>query len=668
MGNDFELLYYSYKKYIFEFLKVGYLPLWSPSEGLGYSLIFNPFAQYFYPLSWLLYGLGFLIGDLSKHTYLLYTIFALSIYNVGQYLWLKKLNIDIKYSLIATIITCCGLKLTEVLRFPNAVHTLAWFPWILYAMTLSLNVKNNYKSILIIFFSTLFVLTAGYPYYILYGLLLFSGYFIFINTSVFRLKTVSSSKDLQKRLKVLFINLIPALLAFFIVLPWFLGVQEIMEITSNRNLNNINFSSIFSSYFLDHIGSWIFPPISIAEGYYYFGSVVSLIMIVYLLNFFLKKNKNKFEFHYILFFFILYLFVYQFSNAENSYLFKIIWNNFDLIKNFRNFARINVILIPLFAVIIAFSLRYFSDQKDQRKKFITSAIVVLTIFFLQIYFIEIYDNNNTYWETYQKKRLDYASNNIEIFSFLFNSYSNYIYTFFLFLSFLILNFLNIKKKNNLTKFFVVILVLCELFVLANIQWAIPKNYYDKNGYNNLSEKPMENLKFAFKNYRVATVTYGNVYFRNNRNFNVNHFDTGGIFSHTKLFNKYFERNGEIKKNVSTKDKKSIETLWGINSSKDKVFFSKSIKHKTISNFIDDVKNNKINSKIKIDEEKYNGDEITIYVTTNTKGYITFLDNWAPRWKVFINNNEKLIEKTLGTYKSVKIDIGNHKIKFKYEPW
>ena len=48
MGNDFELLYYSYKKYIFEFVKVGHFPLWSPSESLGYSLIFNPFAQYFY--------------------------------------------------------------------------------------------------------------------------------------------------------------------------------------------------------------------------------------------------------------------------------------------------------------------------------------------------------------------------------------------------------------------------------------------------------------------------------------------------------------------------------------------------------------------------------------------------------------------------------------------
>ena len=173
MGNDFELLYYSYKKYIFEFVKVGHFPLWSPSESLGYSLIFNPFAQYFYPLSWLLYILGFIFGDLSKHLYLLYTIFGLSIYNVGQYLWLRKLNIESKYCLIATLITCFGLKLTEILRFPNAIHALAWFPWILYAITLSVQNTKLIKSSILIFIFSSFILTAGYPYYILYGFILF---------------------------------------------------------------------------------------------------------------------------------------------------------------------------------------------------------------------------------------------------------------------------------------------------------------------------------------------------------------------------------------------------------------------------------------------------------------------------------------------------------------
>ena len=35
-----------------------------------------------------------------------------------------------------------------------------------------------------IFFSTLFVLTAGYPYYILYGVFFFSSYFAFISIAL----------------------------------------------------------------------------------------------------------------------------------------------------------------------------------------------------------------------------------------------------------------------------------------------------------------------------------------------------------------------------------------------------------------------------------------------------------------------------------------------------
>ena len=48
VGNDFELYYFTYKKYIFELLKLGHLPFWSPVEASGTSLIFNPLTQYFY--------------------------------------------------------------------------------------------------------------------------------------------------------------------------------------------------------------------------------------------------------------------------------------------------------------------------------------------------------------------------------------------------------------------------------------------------------------------------------------------------------------------------------------------------------------------------------------------------------------------------------------------
>ena len=90
MGNDFDLIYFSYKRYIAEMLSVGILPLWSPVDGNGFSLIFNPFAQYFYIPGWVLYLIHFVTKNLSLHTFLLYTIFGISIFSLGIFYLLKS--------------------------------------------------------------------------------------------------------------------------------------------------------------------------------------------------------------------------------------------------------------------------------------------------------------------------------------------------------------------------------------------------------------------------------------------------------------------------------------------------------------------------------------------------------------------------------------------------
>ncbi len=668
MGNDFELLYYSYKKYIFEFIRIGHFPLWSPSESLGYSLIFNPFAQYFYPLSWILYAISFVIGDLSKHTYLLYTIFGISIYNLGQYLWLRKLNIDIKYCLIATLITCLGLKINEILRFPNAIHSFCWFPWILYGMTISINKNQIIKSSLIIFFSTIFVLSAGYPYYILYGLILFSSYFFFISFSNVK-ELFYERNNIQNYLKFFLNNAIPPLLALIIISPWFMGINEAMEITRDRNLHDINFSFTLSSDLLDQIGSWIFPPISIAEGYYYFGSIVTILILFYIINFLLSKNKEKKEKYLLIFFLLFFILNYQFAASENSFLFKFFWEQFDLIKNFRSFSRINILLIPLFSVLICFSLKSLLERKYNVNFNYTIISLVFLILALQIYFIEYSGIENHYWNHWQSRRLEQASQDMSLFSFFFKSYDNYIYCFFAIVSALTLI---ISKKYNLEKVvptFIIILIVAELFILSNIQWAIPKNYYNTDNYNALSKTPLNDLRNSFNSNTVVTTVKGNTYFRNLRKFNVNYFDQFGVDAHTKLFDIYFDRNGVFKKNISSEIKQKINFFWSLENN-NKVFFSEKINYLKPENFVDDVLASKKNNKfdIVIDNQDYNGDEILISFKSNVEGYITFMDNWSPGWKAFINNEEVKLLKLFDAYKSVKTDIGTYKIKFKYDPW
>ena len=667
MGNDFELLYYSYKKYIFEFVKIGELPLWSPSEALGYTLIFNPFAQYFYLPSWLLYSLGLLIGDLSKHTYLLYTIFGLSIYNVGQYFWLRKLNIDKKYCLLATIITCFGLKLTEILRFPNAVHTFAWFPWILYSITLSLENSKTIKSSIIILISTLMVLTAGYPYYILYG-------FIFFFVNIPKVKIQIGHNFVKNSFhKSFFTCLLPALIAFLIVLPWFSGISDVMEITRGRNLNDIKFSYILGSSFLDQVGSWILPPISIAEGHYYFGAIISMLIMYYFYCFFTGKINNSIEKYFLIFFLVFFIFHFQIAAPESSIIFNFLWSKLEIIQSFRAYSRMNVLLVPLMSVLICYSIKNLDENIINKKDLFVVLLITLAVISLQFYFIEISQSKTSYWTYWQENRLDiaayFASQKLQLASIILKSYNNYIYSIFFLLSLIVFAVSNQIKKKVVFYLLILVFVIGELFILANIQWAIPKGYYDENGYNKLNLEPLNTLKNSFTKKRVSTEVKGNTYFRNQRQFNINYFDVFGIESHTKMYDKYFNRKGEFKEDVSVINKKKVQFLWGLNHKK-KVFFSSSIDYDFIEDLVDDIYKNddNFNDKIIVDTAAYNGDEILIKYVSENQGYIIFMDNWSPGWEVTVNDINKDVELVLGSYKAVKINNGINKIIFKYKPW
>ncbi len=666
MGNDFELLYFSYKKYIFEFIRIGHFPFWSPSEGLGYSLIYNPFAQYFYPLSWILYAVSFVIGDLSKHTYLLYTIFGLSIYNLGQYFWLRKLNFDKKYCLVTTLIICFGLKLTELLRFPNAIHAFAWFPWILYSISLSQDKSKIIKSAIITYLATLMILSAGYPYYIFYGLILFTFYFVFINLSTVK-KNLLKNKYLSSSFFLSFLVCsIPALLGLITIFPWFLGINELMEITRDRNLNDIEFSYTLSSNLIDQIGSWILPPISFAESNYYLGSIITISIIYYLLQLISKNNISKIEIYYFLFFLIFFIFNYQFAAAEGSWLFKIVWNKFEFIRNFRAFGRMNILLIPLLAIFVCFAIKHFDNNKINNKTiyllFIATSIIIVS----QVYLLEVTNSKSIYWETWQEKRLNNAANNYEGFSYLFKLYNNYIYSFFFALSFLGILFFKLQIIKNI--FLIIIsLVVCELFILSNIQWAIPYKYYDFSGYNKFNNKPDVDLKIAFESSNIISQTKGNTYFRNNKRFNINYVDQLGMDKHSRLIDRYFDREGEI---LVEKDIDKIKYFFAIENNARKVFFSNEINFENIPDLVDMIlqseENNNLNIFVNIDS--YNGDKIEIEVYSEIDGYVIFVDNWSPGWRSKVNGSDVNIFKVLGAYKAVKINKGDNKIIFEYLPW
>ena len=144
IGNDFDLIYFAYKKYIFEFFVDGEIPFWSPVEGAGFSLIYNPFAQFFYPPFWLLVTFLYRFDFFSLHLYALYVLFFCSIFCFGIYEWIKKLKICSKNNAyISSLLLPCCLIFSNFLRLPNAILTIAWLPFLLLGIYYCFKEKNH---------------------------------------------------------------------------------------------------------------------------------------------------------------------------------------------------------------------------------------------------------------------------------------------------------------------------------------------------------------------------------------------------------------------------------------------------------------------------------------------------------------------------------------------
>tara|TARA_B100000029_G_scaffold162159_1_gene158186 strand:+ start:3807 stop:5951 length:2145 start_codon:yes stop_codon:yes gene_type:complete len=677
VGNDFDLIYFSYKRYIAELLSSGVIPFWSPAEGTGLSLIFNPFSQYFYIPGWINYIIYFIKNNLSLHDYVVYTISAFSIYSLGIFFWLRSLKIDFWIAFTVSIVTVCSLKITETIRFPNAAHSAAWMPWILYGINL-INKNFTLKNFLLIFLSNFFLVTAGYPYFIVYSLFLFIPYIIIFVPIVLKKRIFSKDNFLQYTKTSL-----PFISSYLLASPWLIKVKSFLKSLVDRTNANWEFATEHDFFWKDTLGSWIFPPASSTEGWYYFGIITTILIFFSLYIFFFKKKFFNEEKNLILYPLFFILFITYFSWGEHSIIFKWFWKYVPLIDSLRTWPRINIILLPFIALLLSVSIKQFYQVIKTKKNYINLLsndnvkiflFISLSIFILQITFIKLNFYNDEYWNFWQKKRFDYAIENLPYYiSYFLQLYNGLIYIIFNFIILFIIIFVFFKKKiqiNNLkiyVSIFVIMATTFELFALSNIQWSIIewKTKIVK------TEKPLDELKSAFISKRILGTVKGNQYFRDNKKFNINYPDNYGYDSHAKNFSTFFKRyNGEIIESIKPETINSVKKFYGLDEDAKKIFFTKSNYYIDINSFVQSSEKDELSSKFQYNFiiEKYDGNTLEINISTESNGYLSYIDNWDPDWVAFINNRQVNINKLFNSYKIIKIKKGFSNIKFQYKPW
>ena len=188
---DFIILYYKYKVYLLAHLANFSFPLWSPSEGAGFPFYTSPFTQAFYPFNLPLAVWYKISGGYNPLDHQVFTVLGISIFAVGLFMWLRQINTNLRAVVFSILVMSVSFKITEILRFPNAVHTAAWYPWVLYALTrimLSRSLKNTIVGGILLTLFVICLCTGGYPYYIYYSQFLFVPYMLIFLVKPLRLR------------------------------------------------------------------------------------------------------------------------------------------------------------------------------------------------------------------------------------------------------------------------------------------------------------------------------------------------------------------------------------------------------------------------------------------------------------------------------------------------
>ncbi len=662
IGNDFYGVYFRYKIYHLANLANFRFPLWSPAEGAGFPLYTNPIVQAFYPLNLLLIGWYKIANGYSPIDYQFYAILGIAIFALGLIVWLRLINNNLRAVVFSVLIMSVSFKITEILRFPNAVHSAAWYPWILYAMTKimrcrSLKQAAGFGGLLAIF--VICLCTAGYPYYVYYGIFLFLPYMLTFAIKPLRLNFFGDLNINWKR--AIGTMSTAGVVAILVCLPYIVGAKRLMAQTANRGGGNLDFATKHVFNFTDTIGSLVYPPAASAEGWYFFSITALLIIIIYLICGRLTKRKinenekiiskstTRNELAGKLFFLIWLCVITYITYGRDSHLFVLLWKYMPGFSNLRVWGRLNIILVPILAWLLSLAYTSFESMLSDKetsgtKKYrrllapvatVIAAYVVILGIQLYLHLNEIYD---IYWIGYFK---NVSANNVKFI----------IYGAAAFVAILAVIIIS-KWGQQWTKYWPTIAA-TVLVLIATVETKhVGSNMWTYHGKAPKQRMQLDMAKINKDSFQSPR------FIDKKRKYLI---AIGPNFSAGVINNWYLERYAKfLEENEDEVQERNF--LLGIRDGR-KVFFSESIEHTSIKSFLADARRYGRAGQLL----SYNGDELQWEIQTPITGYLSFIDNWDSGWKVFVDGEQAELKLLFGTFKTVKLPPGHHKVRFTYQP-
>lgn len=669
-GNDFRVLYYDFKLYLLSMLATGHFPLWSPSEGAGYSFVANPFVGALFPLNAVYLAWYTASGGLTTWDYMLMTVGSLALFALGIYFWLRSLGTTRPISGVCAMLAATSMKMTEMLRFPNAVHAAACIPWLLYGLTLAADGSRIRRGAAAICAAVLCLLTAGYPYYAVYALILAIPYGLVLLFPAGRRALMKQEPEHPSTpLDFIGSSVGAAAAATALALPWLSKARELMALTVDRGRPNFDYATAHVFDHVDTLGSWIFPPASQAEGWYYFGMAVTLSVGAWAVCQFGGPGSTTSSRDRSLLALVggWIALVSWFSWGKHSLLFRLVWEHAPVLNQMRVWGRMNVILVPAIALLLARALEHWcalaastdsSAPRELRRARGAVAAVAALALAAQLALLAG-GVRDPYWEQYivfarvfREKLLPYEV----------------LYPFFTLGAAATLLWL-LGKPRTLSPALLPAAILAAVGGLSAVELVFPANGQWTSGRSREKRTPLDTPALLSAGLQ-APRALGSPMIIGPRfpRWGAGVWENWGLGHHVTFRRNYLDPDGNPKPSVSPAQSAAVTRLYGAAPQAERFFFSRALTQPDPASFIADVDTLAASARPSGELLHFDGDRIRLRVTLPEPAWLTYVDNWAPGWRASIDSAPAQLERLFGTFKSVRVPAGTHDVRFEYRPW
>jgi hypothetical protein len=675
VGNNFHGFHYNYKLYQLAWQYSGRFPLWSPIDAAGFPLFGTPFAASVYPFNLLYLAHYAMFGGFTGWDYTIYTILAFSIFGVGLYLWLRRHSVDSAVAFGSVLIALMSLKLVELLRDPTAAHSAAWIPWLLLGIAAATDMKRLRAGMALFSFAAVMLLTAGYPYFIVYTPFLVGPYLAAMAFRGTRAALLGYEQAHPTGPIRLVLSIAGAFLSAAIIsLPWLLQVRATLAQTSDRATPSLEFATAVSSNFIDTIGSWIFPPAAAIEGWYYFGILSTLLICSYLVSLVTFARDRTRERHLALLLVSWFAVVTYITWGKQSILFIWLWHHLPVFDQLRFWGRMNIILLPGITLLLALAIsHHVSLVRLARSGWSrpiplvlgVTAIVMLAVLVAQVFLLAGGVHLETwYWRSFKFGSPATATASGLIWTYKRNFDERYFLAMTVLAGSLLLASVALSRRvrcfsaQSVMIAAVVMISLIDLYPVSTAQWVVPYKAQKRERI------PMD-IEIRGRFDRPRELTEWPVRFPFERVHKAGVIESWDLLRHRTFFLRFFDRNGGPRPSVAPDQVAAARRLFGADERAQRIFVTSRIDHTSPAEFMADADTVATNSNPEVEVTSYTGNRLLLVVKVAKPGWLSFIDNWTPDWHGTVNGKATAIEPLFGSYKSVPIPAGQSTVEFAY---